>query len=227
MQTTGICARRFQALWRRRVDSPPSPEGALVFAELRSLYGSPGRHFHTLDHIGDCVCHVDEVRSLLADADAVELGLWFHDAVYEQGAATNERRSAQMFLERSKGARPAFRRRVAGMILATLHGDTVQGHDRRFVVDIDLAGFGASWDEFMRKGALIRAESPDQTDAEFYAKQVPFLQRLQQRPFIFATDYFRDRYEARAQGNLRRLLDLRESQVEALAANFRYASPSL
>jgi len=216
MQAAEIRAKRFQALWRRRVDSPPSPDGALVFAELRSLYGSPDRHFHTLDHIGDCVRHVDEVRSLLADSDAVELALWFHDAVYEQGAATNERRSALLFLEQSKGALPAFRRRVASLILATLHGDIVQGHDRRFVVDIDLAGFGAPWDEFMRKGALIRAESPHQTDAEFYAKQVPFLQRLQQRPSIFATDYFRDRYEATAQDNLRRLLDLREMQVGAL-----------
>jgi len=215
MQTAEIGARRFQALWRRRVDSPPSPVGDAVFAELRRLYGSPDRHFHTLNHIGDCIRHVDEVARLLADADAVELALWFHDAVYEQGAATNERKSAEMFLERSAGASPVFRRRVCGLILATLHADTVRGHDRRFIVDIDLAGFGASWDEFMCKGALIRAEFPDLTDAEFYAKQVPFLQRLQQRPYIFATDYYRDRCEATAQDNLRRLLGLREAQASA------------
>lgn len=218
MQTAEIRAKRFQALWHRRVESPPSPDGAAVFAELCSLYGSPDRRFHTLDHIGDCLRHVDEVASLLADADAVELALWFHDAVYEQGAATNERRSAELFLERSRGARPGFRRRVCSLILATLHAEAMRCHDRRFIVDIDLAGFGAPWDEFMRKGALIRAESPDQTDAEFYAKQVPFLQRLQQRPSIFATDYFRDRYEATAQDNLQRLLGLREAQVSAFPA---------
>jgi len=100
----------------------------------------------------------------------------------------------------------------------------VQGHDRRFIVDIDLAGFGAPWNEFMCKGALIRAEFPDQTDAEFYAKQVPFLRRLQQRPYIFATDYYRDRYEATAQDNLRRLLEMRETQGYASQG---YASPSL
>ncbi len=215
METAEIGAKRFEALWRRCVESPPSPDSATVFAELQRLYASPDRRFHTLDHIGDCVRHVDEVARLLADADAVELALWFHDAVYEHGAATNERRSAEMFLERSKGARPAFRRRVCGLILATLHADTVQGHDRRFMVDIDLAGFGAPWDEFMCKGALIRAEFPDQTDAEFYAKQVPFLQRLQQRPNMFATDYYRKRYEATAQDNLRRLLGLREAQASA------------
>lgn len=202
-------------MWRRCVDSPPSPNGAAVFAELRCLYGSPDRHFHTLNHIGDCVRRVDEVARLLVDADAVELALWFHDAVYEQGAATNERRSAAMFLAQSAGASPVFRRRVCGLILATLHADTVRGHDRRFVVDIDLAGLGARWDEFMCKGAQIRAEFSDQTDAEFYAKQVPFLQRLQQRPYIFATEYFRDKYEATAQDNLRRLLELRDAQAGA------------
>jgi len=212
MQPVAIGVERFAALWSRRVASPPSPDGTTVFAELRCLYGLPDRHFHTLDHIGDCVRHVDEVASLLKDADAVELALWFHDAVYEQGAATNERKSAELFLARSAGARPAFRRRVCSLILATLHAEKAHGHDRQFMVDIDLAGFGAPWDEFMDKGELIREEFANETDAEFYAKQVPFLRRLQQRPSIFATDFYRNRCEARAQENLRRLLELREKQ---------------
>jgi predicted metal-dependent HD superfamily phosphohydrolase len=207
MTTVEFGATRFEALWRRCVPAPPPLEGAAVFAELRRLFGEPYRHYHTLDHILDCVRRVDEVASLLVDRDAVELALWFHDAVYEFGAATNERRSAEMFLRLSNGASPVFRRRVCGLILATRHSGIVHGNDRRFIVDIDLAGFGAPWPEFMRNGTLLRKESPARTDAQYQTGQVFFLNRLQRRARFFSTDYFRDKYEQTARENLRRLLD--------------------
>jgi len=218
MRPATVGATRFDALWRRCVATPPSPDSATVYAELRRLLGAPDRHFHDLEHIGKCVRRVDEVASLLADRDAVELSLWFHDAVFEPGAATNERKSAEMFLALSAGARPIFRRRVCGLILATRHAGNVHGNDRRFIVDIDLAGFGAPWDEFMRDGARVRAEFPARTDAEFNAGQIVFLQRLHRRPRLFATDYFRDRHEAVARENLRRVLELMAGQG--------YASPT-
>jgi predicted metal-dependent HD superfamily phosphohydrolase len=207
MSAVEIGAKRFEALWRRCVASPPSPEGAAVYADLRRLLGAPYRHYHTLEHIHDCVRRIDEVAPLLVDRDAVELALWFHDAVYEFGAATNERRSAEMFVRMSDGATSVFRRRVCGLILATRHAGIAHGNDRRFVVDIDLAGFGAPWAEFMRNGALLRKESAAKTDAQYQAGQVCFLDQLRRRPRFFSTDYFRDLYETTAQDNLRRLLD--------------------
>jgi predicted metal-dependent HD superfamily phosphohydrolase len=203
-------AERFTDLWRRCVASPPSPEGATVYADLSRLYGTPYRRFHNLGHIKDCLRQVDEVASLLVDRDAVEFGLWFHDAVYDTGATTNELRSAELFLEVSAGASFVFRHRVCGHILATRHTGTARGNDRRFIVDIDLSGFGVPWEEFMRNGALLREESSGKTDASYHGGQVVFLSRLQQRPRFFLTDYFRDRFEATARENLRRVLaDLR------------------
>jgi predicted metal-dependent HD superfamily phosphohydrolase len=178
-----------------------------VYAELRGLFGAPFRRYHTLEHIHDCLRRLDDVAGLLNDPDAVELALWFHDAVYEMDAWTNEQRSAELFAKLAKGADPAFRRRVGGLIMATRHLGRERSPDRRFIVDIDLAGFGAPWDEFMRNGALLREESPAKTDAQYHRGQMSFLQRLQRRRHFFATDYFRDRYESVARENLRRLLD--------------------
>ena len=209
-----IEARRFDALWRRCVSSPRSADPATVYAGLRRLLGAPDRHFHNLGHIRDCVRRVDEVASLLEDRDAVELALWFHDAVYSPGDATNERRSAELFLGFSAGAQPALRIRICRLVLATRHTGAVTGHDRRFIVDIDLAGFGAPWAEFMRKGALLRREFSAQTDAQYLTGQMVFLQRLQRQPQFFATEYFRSRFEARAQENLDRLLGLVTQQVQ-------------
>jgi predicted metal-dependent HD superfamily phosphohydrolase len=218
MSAAAIGPSRFEALWQRCVRTPPSPDGAEVYAALRRLFGESYRRYHTMDHIHDCVRRLDEVSKFLDDRDAVELALWFHDAVYETGAMTNERKSAEMFLSLSAGARPEFRRRVCALITATRHIGLVHGNDRRFIVDIDLAGFGAPWDEFMRQGALLREESA-QSDKKYYAGQVFFLSQLQRRSRFFATDYFRDRFEVTARENLRRLL-------EELARQ-GYATPTL
>ena len=144
---------------------------------------------------------------LLVDRDAVEFGLWFHDAVYDTGVTTNEWRSAELFLGVSAGGPFAFRHRVCGHILATRHARPARGSDRCFLVDIDLSGFGAPWEEFMRNGALLREESCTQSDARYHAGQVIFLSALQQRPHFFQTEYFRDRYEAIARQNLGQLLE--------------------
>ena len=218
MNGVEVGAARFTDLWRRRVASPPSPDGATVYADLCRRYGAPYRRFHNLGHIEDCLRLVDEVAPLLVDRDAVEFGLWFHDVIYDAGVTTNEWRSAELFLEVSAGASFLFRHRVCGHILATRHTGTARGNDRCFVVDIDLSGFGAPWEEFMRNGALLREESSGQPEARYHAGQVAFLSRLERRPYFFSTGYFRDRYEATARANLRRVLaDLRSKGYGATA----------
>ena len=206
MKATVADAARFAALWQRQVSSPPAPDGGAVYTDLSGLYAAPYRKFHNLGHIEDCLRRFDEIAPLLVDRDAVEFALWFHDVVYQTGATTNEWRSAEMFLARSTGASFVFRHRVCGLILATRHTRNVRGNDKGFIVDIDLSGFGAPWDEFMRNGDLLRQESADQSERQYHTGQVIFLSRLQQRPYVFSTDYFRDRYELTARANLRRVL---------------------
>jgi predicted metal-dependent HD superfamily phosphohydrolase len=202
-----VGAERFKAVWQRCVASPPSPRAAAVYSDLHGLYTAPCRRFHNLDHITDCLRWADELAPLLQDPDAVEMALWFHDAIYDVGTTTNERRSAEMFLAHSSGASFGFRHRVCSLIMATRHAHRVHGNDRSYMVDIDLSGFGAPWDVFMANGARLREESAAVSDAQYHAGQVFFLSRLQRRPQFFATEYFRDRYEAVARENLRRVLD--------------------
>lgn len=200
-------AARFAALWQRRVATPPSPAGAAVFAGLCALYDEPHRRFHNLHHIRDCLQRFDQVAPLLVDRDAVELALWFHDAVYDVGASTNERRSAEMFIELSPGARFTFRHHVCGLIMATRHAREVHGNDRSFMVDIDLSGFGLPWDDFIANGARLREEAAQVTEEQYHRGQVMFLSRLQRRDRFFHTDWFRERFEAQARANLARILD--------------------
>jgi predicted metal-dependent HD superfamily phosphohydrolase len=212
MSTSEAEHARFEALWRRCIPSQGAVAAGDVYADLRRRLDAPNRRFHNLHHIRDCLRRFDEVASLLRDPDAVEVALWFHDAVYEPSDTDNERRSAELFLARSNGARPLFRRRVCGLILTTRHQRQARGNDRCFIDDIDLAGFGAPWEVFTQQGVLLREEFSDQDDAQYHAGQASFLERLAGRPWFFATGYFRDRYEARAQDNLVRTLALLKEQ---------------
>jgi predicted metal-dependent HD superfamily phosphohydrolase len=199
-------ATRFGALWERVIAVPPSPSASDVYDDLVRRLDSPGRVFHNLRHIDDCLCRFDEVATHLDQPDAVEIALWFHDAIYEPGDPNNERRSADLFVAQASGGSHALRALVVSLIMATERKGAPRSDDARFVDDIDLAGFGVGWAAFARSSAQLRREFADLTDADYYRGQWRFLSRLRRRPNFFRTAYFRDRYEEQAQSNLDRLL---------------------
>lgn len=195
-------ADRFQALWRRCSEQPRREESA--WAQLETLYGEPHRHYHTLAHIAVCLSHLDAVAPLLGDdADTVELALWFHDAIYsiaQHEYPYNEARSAAFFATLARGelADPQVAK-VEELILATTHKALHEDRSSRYVVDIDLAGIGAPWPEFLENSAAIQREQ-DSTPEE----ELAFLEILDARPHIYQTSYFATRLEMSARDNIRR-----------------------
>ncbi|NJM10822.1 MAG: hypothetical protein HC889_01895 [Synechococcaceae cyanobacterium SM1_2_3] len=201
---------RFPALWARCLNGEPAL-AETVSAQLIELYGEPHRHYHTLNHIRHCLHQFDQAAALMADPDAVEMALWFHDAIYQPGAPDNEWRSAELFREWAEGrTEPTFLQRVHDLVMATTHREPQQ-NDAGFIVDIDLSGFGLPWAECERDGCLIRAEFPAMTDDEYYPGHLRFLRTLQNRPTFFFTEFFQQRYESVAQANVARIIaELRE-----------------
>jgi len=198
---------RFSALWRRCHPGPDALDPAPVYADLVARYGEPHRRYHTLGHIDDCLERLDRVRDLLPDADAVEMALWFHDAVFDANARDNERRSARYYLDHAAGATARFQRHVCTMILASNHVGLLSGADLGYMLDIDLAGFGHPWPAFRRTTDVVRAEYPHLSDAQFAAGMSAFFAILMARPSIFRTDAFRDACESTARANITALRD--------------------
>ena len=196
---------RFLALWTRCLYH--SDEPMEVLNRLIDLYAEPHRHYHTLEHIRHCLREFDQAVIFMDDPDMVELALWFHDAIYVAGAKDNERRSADLFREYSAGRVDAvFQQRIDDLIMATTHQEPPRQSNERFIVDIDLSSFGLPWEAFMRDGLRIRAESPDVTDDDYYPGHLRFLRGLEDRPSIFLTECFRQRYERTARENIQRLV---------------------
>ena len=161
-----------------------------------------------MEHIERCLAECDQVRHLAADPDAVEVALWFHDAVYDPAARDNEARSARLADEAltDAGIDAGVRAAVTHLILATRHDGQPLVGDAALVADIDLAILGADADAFERYEAAVRREYAALPDAAFYAGRAAILRRFVERPSIYATDPFRTRYEARARTNLTRSL---------------------
>ena len=194
---------RFETLWSRRFGD----DAGAVFDELDALYGESHRHYHTAAHIAHCLRQFDLAVDRMDEADAVEMALWFHDAIYDIPGEDNELRSAELFAARAaaRGAEP-LRSGVHRLIMVTTHRDAPpETLDESYMVDIDLSGFGLPWEEFLRESRAVRAERPQVPDADFYPRQKKFLESLVARPVLYRTDFFRERLEARARRNIERL----------------------
>jgi predicted metal-dependent HD superfamily phosphohydrolase len=195
---------RFQALWKR-CEAPIDPRP--VFDNLWCRYCEPHRIYHRCTHLVHCFQQLDLAYALIQDPDAVEMALWFHDAIYTPGSSENEKESAELFVRAAKDHfRPSFIRKVYELIIATAHKEPAQGCNEQFVTDIDLSSLGADWEEFLRDTKALREEHADSSDAMYYVAHAKFLTSMLQRPRIFRTEFFYGCYEQRARENITRLL---------------------
>lgn len=205
---TRLDKARFVALWTRSLRPGVKDNAAAVFDQLDSGYGDESRAYHTRRHITHCLNRFDMAAHMIADADAVELAIWFHDVIYEPGAGDNELRSAELFRDLAADKFDQERiDKVFQLVLDTVHRHAPKSLEGRYLADIDLSSFGLPWHEFRADSDAVREEFPHIPDAEFFKGQIGFLEGLLARPFFYYTIFFRHRYEQTARSNVRRYLN--------------------
>src|SRR5262245_55273182 len=69
-------------------------DDAGLFDQLIARHSEPHRAYHTVQHLGECIALFESSADLAQHPAEVEMGLWFHDAIYEVRAHDNEARSA-------------------------------------------------------------------------------------------------------------------------------------
>lgn len=211
MNTLDHC--RWTSLWGRLF---PSKDPSPLFLELQTLYSAGNRYYHNCDHITDCLRELDSERSAPADRSALELAIWFHDAIYDSTASDNEERSAAL-AHRSitaAGGPESLAAVVRSLILATRTHDHLVAVDAPWMIDIDLCIFGKAEAEFDAYEAKIRAEYSWVEEREFRVRRAAILERFLSRPVLYATPPFRAKYEDSARTNLlRSITQLRSNNV--------------
>jgi predicted metal-dependent HD superfamily phosphohydrolase len=175
-----------------------------TFDRLLAAYTEKHRHYHTIEHIDACLRHLDAVCDFAEDAAAIEMALWFHDAIYEPYKSGNEEQSAQWadaFLA-AHSVNPSRIHRIHEHILATKHDSIAKDADSQLLVDIDLSILGVDEAAYAAFEKNVREEYKMVPGILFRSKRAEILQSFLNRPHIYSTDYFRERLEARARENL-------------------------
>jgi predicted metal-dependent HD superfamily phosphohydrolase len=202
---TTVLETSWRSAWREL--ALPEPPRAL-FEAVRARWAEPHRHYHTLQHLEECLALFERERAQARHRGEVAIALWFHDAVYDTQRHDNESESAawarRVLLE--AGARDEVAERVHALIMATCHAGTPATADERLLVDIDLAILGAAPDRFAEYERQIRAEYAFVPEDVFRTKRREILQAFDARRPIYATPALRERLEAAAHLNLARSL---------------------
>jgi predicted metal-dependent HD superfamily phosphohydrolase len=194
--------------WNQLMGRWHAPQSDAEFSKLKAAYSEAHRHYHTEQHIDECLAQLDEVLELVRVPEEVELALWYHDAIYLPRSSTNELDSADLasnFL-RSVGAPEDRCDRVYKYILATQHiGEALSG-DAAFVVDIDVSILGRGPEEYDVYEQAIRKEYRWVPGLIYRRKRIAVLESFPNRPALYGSAYLRDRYEQQARENLQRAI---------------------
>lgn len=170
---------------------------------LRSWARWP-RRYHNTSHLYACLRHFSQLRGELSSPHAVELALWFHDAIYWPWLPLNEEKSASWatsFMQKM-GLDERMRDTVSSHILDTRHQAVPRQGDAQWVVDIDLAILGQNETVYRQFERDVRSEYRWVRWPRYVKGRSAVLQSFIDRPRIYSTSWFYDRYEAGARKNL-------------------------
>ncbi len=197
--------QRWLILWKRL---GAEGDAHAVLTDLAARYSEPHRTYHTLDHIGHCLEEFGPVRHLATIPDVIELAFWYHDAIYDTKANDNEEQSAALALEvvRNASLSDDFGQIVVNLIMATKHSVIPTDSDAQLFVDIDLSILGQPEDKFDEYERQVCKEYEWVPEDQFVSGRSAILKSFLDRPNIYATQFFRNKYEAQARRNIARSL---------------------
>ncbi|HEV7394527.1 MAG TPA: hypothetical protein VGO08_23020 [Burkholderiales bacterium] len=183
----------------------PVPDDGLL-QDLIGRYCEPHRKYHTTQHLDECFDRLQALRSTAAHPHEIELALWFHDAIYDVKRRDNEEKSADWARSTvsAAGLAAEIGQRVHALVMATRHNAVSRDVDEQILVDVDLSILGASPERFDEYEQQVREEYSWVPDVLFRHKRRSVLTEFLERPTIFNTAGFINRYEAQARANLER-----------------------
>jgi predicted metal-dependent HD superfamily phosphohydrolase len=189
---------------------------------LVSLYNSPQRHYHDLNHINYSLHKLGECSPAFSlgrdEITVLKYAIWFHDAIYspyKMIGTSNELESADLFrsclkdnLIQEKFFYENFEERVIEAILETEYHVDGEGDNKYrttdIMMDIDMAGFAKPYalaygdsDLIFKEYAFLGYSKTDMMKA-----RIDFLQKLLIKEYIYRTEYFRETHEAKARQNI-------------------------
>ncbi|CAN5727463.1 metal-dependent hydrolase [soil metagenome] len=200
------CSERLLANWRATwalfgLSAPPG-----LFETLMNAWSEPQRHYHSLQHLAECIAWFEREKDAAERPAEIALALWFHDAVYDVHAQDNEERSADWAHDAltSAGVAVDAAGHVHALIMATRHDALPQGRDAELLIDIDLSILGAERSRFDEYEQQVQREYGFVPPEVRLPRRRAILQHFLDRDAIYTTPRMHAQLEARARENLGR-----------------------
>jgi predicted metal-dependent HD superfamily phosphohydrolase len=175
-----------------------------AWPDLRARYGEPHRRYHTLSHAAAVARDSAWLAEDLGETDRaiVAVAAWAHDVVYDAKPGEDERASARWAREALDGVDETHKKRVEGLILATIQHDAPP--DDRLataLLDADLAVLGAPAEDYAVYAQGVRQEYAKYPDDVWREGRIAVLERMLARP-LYRSEAARTRWATAAETNL-------------------------
>ena len=195
----------WQQVWQTLAPNQAMPDLQTVL----NAYAQPQRHYHTTQHLQECLLWWQRCQNHMQAPAEVALALFYHDIVYDPKRSDNELQSANTMLAHLQAYLPeASTDRIYRWILATAHHgqqttlSDADDADLKWVLDIDLGILSADAERFQEYERQIRMEYRHVPLLIYRCKRRQVLRDFAQAPHLYHTDYFRNQLERAAKANL-------------------------
>lgn len=181
-----------------------------TYNQLIASYSEKHRKYHNCIHLSAVLSMLDKVCHLAANEHAIELALWFHDAVYRISSNTNEQDSAdwaKKFIADNRGQSELVDL-VYSLIMATQHNTVPDYSDAKLIVDIDLSILGSGQSDYDKFEANIRHEYRLVPWFLYKRKRIELLRGFLARESIYSHQYFIDSFENHARKNISTAIEI-------------------
>lgn len=181
---------------------------AILHTHLKGLYSLPKRAYHNWNHVEHCLNELESYPIDKTKAAYLSIALMYHDAIYDpynpygqyhEHLSSLRAHQDMLFLGISEEKCAV----IARLILCTSHAKyPLKDPDECLMCDIDLSIFGQPWEKYQEYADAIRQEYSFVSDQEYATGRKKVLNKFMERPRIFQTDFFYDKYEVQARSNL-------------------------
>ena len=195
----------WQQVWQTLAPNQAMPDLQTVL----NAYAQPQRHYHTTQHLQECLLWWQRCQNHMQAPAEVALALFYHDIVYDPKRSDNELQSANTMLAHLQAYLPeASTERIYRWILATAHHgqqttlSDADDADLKWVLDIDLGILSADAERFQEYERQIRMEYRHVPLLIYRCKRRQILRDFAQTEYLYHTDFFRQQLEKVAKANL-------------------------
>lgn len=170
--------------------------------KLIARYQEPFRYYHNVAHVCAVIEHLESLGSL---NPVTRAAAWYHDAVYNPGAADNEEKSAALAVTELVGFFESAELSRIGQIIAATndHSSASNSLDPLILafLDADLAVLASTPPLYQFYSMGIRAEYQAFNDAIYFQGRARVLQRFLQSRRIYSS-HAPNEWEKTARRNL-------------------------